>query len=105
MNIFFLNSGEELRVTLEKAVINQFSNYYERQLEKEELLMHLQKDESHALANDNYDVAEDINSKINKLKLEVKKIRNLFPREDSEVCFHSLILILYHLEHRKHYKM
>ena len=75
---------------MEKAVISQFSNYFDRQHEKEERVKHLQEDELHALANDNYDVAEDVNSKINKLKLEVKKMKNLFPREVSEVNFYTV---------------
>ena len=74
-----------MQTQLEISVLNQYSNYSERRLEKEELLRHLQQEESQALVNDNYDLAEEVNVKIDQVKTELEDMRTLLPGEDREV--------------------
>ena len=74
---------------MEQAVLAQFSSYSEKQFKKEELLKSLQEDESQALINDNYDLAEDLSEKIDKVRMELEEMRTLLPGEDREVCLSS----------------
>ena len=57
--------------------------------EKEQQVKELQLEESQALANDNYDLAEEINNRIEQVKAELESSRYRLPAQDDKVKTHS----------------
>ena len=52
---------------------------------KKQQVTELQKEESQALANDNYDLAEKISSRIDQLKADLESSRYRLPANDDKV--------------------
>jgi len=53
--------------------------------EKEQQVKALQFEESQALANDNYDLAEEINNRIEQLRADLETSRYRLPAQDHKV--------------------
>ena len=60
--------------------------------EKEQRIKKLQQEESQALANDNYDLAEEISSRLEQLKIDLEFSRYRLPAQDEKVLNHTLLL-------------
>ena len=60
--------------------------------EKEQQIQKLQQEESQALANDNYDLAEEISSRLEQLKIDVEFSRYRLPAQDEKVLNNTLLL-------------
>ena len=59
---------------------------------KKHQITELQKEESQALANDNYDLAENISNKIEQLKTDLESSRYRLPANDKKVKIYQDIL-------------
>ena len=53
--------------------------------DKEQQFKELQLEESQALASDNYDLAEEISDRMEKLKADLECVRYRLPAQDSKV--------------------
>ena len=60
--------------------------------EKEQHIKKLQQEESQALANDNYDLAEEISSRLEQLKKDLEFSRYRLPAQDDKVLNNTLLL-------------
>ena len=60
--------------------------------EKEQQIKKLQQEESQALANDNYDLAEEISSRLEQLEIDLEFSRYRLPAQDEKVLNNTLLL-------------
>ena len=60
--------------------------------DKEKQIKKLQQEESQALANDNYDLAEEISSRLEQLKIDLEFSRYRLPAQDEKVLDNTLLL-------------
>lgn len=58
----------------------------------EQQIKKLQQEESQALANDNYDLAEEISSRLEQLKIDLEFSRYRLPAQDDKVLNNILLL-------------
>ena len=60
--------------------------------DKEQQIKKLQQEESQALANDNYDLAEEISSRLEQLKIDLEFSWYRLPAQDEKVLNNTLLL-------------
>ena len=60
--------------------------------EKEQQIKKLQQEENQALANDNYDLAEEISSSLEQLEIDLEFSRYRLPAQDEKVLNNTLLL-------------
>ena len=60
--------------------------------DKEQQIKKLQGEESQALANDNYDLAEEISSRLEQLKIDLEFSRYRLPAQDEKVLNNTFLL-------------
>ena len=60
--------------------------------EKEQQIKKLQQEENQALANDNYDLAEEISSRLEQLEIDLEFSRYRLPAQDEKVLNNTLLL-------------
>ena len=63
--------------------------------EKEQRIKKLQQEESQALANDNYDLAEEISSRLEQVKIDLEFSRYRLPAQEEKVLNNPLLLQMF----------
>lgn len=80
-----LSEGKESLRSLEEELFKLYTETESIENEKEQQIKQLQQKESQALANDNYDEAEEISYRMEQLKADLESSRYRLPAQDDKV--------------------
>ena len=86
-NFFFVQWSEDKRSLriLEEDLLQMYTGSLTVESLKEQQFKELQLEESQALASENYDLAEEISDRMEKLKTELESARYRLPAQDNKV--------------------
>lgn len=80
-----LSEDKRSLISFEEEVLQVYSETESDEHKKKQQVTELQKEESQALATDNYDLAEKISSRIDQLKADLESSRYRLPANDDKV--------------------
>ena len=80
-----LSKGKTSLKSLEEELYKLYKGTEHTEYEKEQQVKALQLEESQALANDNYDLAEEISNRMEQLKADLESSHYMLPAQDDKV--------------------